>query len=366
MTQDLEILKEMSLPLLEEMAPYPSILADDIAKGEAFWVTFNGSMLGTHWQLKDFLNDYKIKDAERYLRQLEGLKAEYVIVLAQYYCKGGSTPAIAILLEEGDAAFAEEVEFQRDMQFAILQAGRIELRNQLELADEFADNDIADDEIVGAFDALQRDVTRNELRKQLQQHDDDDEKQVQSTPRKRKRIALPFLFLRLAAAAAVGTVATMGVITVYNNNRIDHTGSTVKPESEGANEPVGKPALLDSASIADTTAPVNIPNSAIGDSAKATTDNQYITLNGYALDTAGNEVLTNVEVILLDDKGKKRTVLSKDGKFTFSLPLHRDFEITGRKDGYHSARISLSTMDANNEDAGDVIEVILRFSKDAY
>ncbi len=365
MTQDLEILKEMSLPLLEEMAPYPSILADDIAKGEAFWFSLNRSMLGTHWQLKDFLNDYKIKDAERYLRQLEGLKAEYVAVLAQYYCMGGSTPAITLLLEEGDASFAEEVEFQRDMQVAILHAGRIELRNQLKLADEFADKDIADDEIVGAFDALQRDVTRNELRKQLQQHDDD-EKQVQSTPRKRKRIALPFLFLRLAAAAAVGTVAIMGVVTVYNNNRINHTGSTVKPESEGANEQVGKPTLLDSASIADTIAPVNIPNSAIGDSAKATTENLYITLKGYALDTAGNEVLTNVEVILLDDKGKKRTVFSKDGKFTFSLPLHRDFEIAGKKDGYHSARISLSTMDANREDAGDVIEVILRFSKDAY
>ncbi|MCD6011048.1 MAG: hypothetical protein K0Q79_910 [Flavipsychrobacter sp.] len=360
MTQDLEILKELSLPLLEEMAPYPSILAGEIARGETFWTGFSNSLLGTHWQLKDILADHKIKDTERYLPQLENLQAAYIAALAQQYCAGHTNPSITMLLARADAAFGEEVDFQKHLLVAITQAGRDELRNELKLADEFADEEIADEEISRAFDARHRDATRNELREQLQQWE---EEPVTAKPKKRKRFrAIPFLFFRFAAAAAVGVVATVGVVTVYNSKN-EHDAQAVKPYNEEANR-AGPPAPGDSTAMADTLLSTVETGTTAADSAKANAAPLYITLKGFAVDTASNEVLTNVTITMLDEKGKKHTVFSKDGKFRLRLPLHHDFEITGKKDGYHSARLSLSTMDAKKEDAGDVIEVVLRFSKD--
>jgi hypothetical protein len=358
MTYDLEILKELFLPLLEEMAPHSSGLTD-ISRDEMFWAGFNNALLGTPGQLRHLLADYKITDIERYAAQFESLKAEYIAWLAQCYCAGQSSPAITLLLEKADAAFTEEVAFQRHMLAAITQAGRAAIKNELKLSDEFVGADISDAEISGAFNALHRDVTRNELKRQLQQWDE--EELPMAKPAKRKRIgAIPFLFLRLAAAAFIGAGVIIVVVKVYNGRNGQGAPAVRSDSVTGSNNF----AATDTVGKADTLHPNIGAGTYNTDSAKAIAAHPIIILKGNVVDTASNEVLRDVTITMVDDKGEKQTVFSKDGKFLFRLPLHHDFVITGKKEGYHSARLSLSTRDAREADAGEVIEVVLRFSKD--
>ena len=364
MTNDLEILKELFLPLLEEMASYSPGLADD-TRGETFWAELRYALLiSTHEQLQDLLADYKITDLGRYATQFDKLKSAYIAWLAQYYCAGQISPAITLLLEKDDAVFMEEIAFQKDMLTAVMQAGRAAIREELKLSDEFAGADISDEELSGAFSVLQRDAERNELRRQLQGWDE--EKPATSKPaKKRKRFgAIPLLFLRIAAAAAVGAVATIGVVKIYNGRNgqeaplVKHNGGT------DSNKLARLPAITDTAGMTDTLRPNIGAVTHSQDTTKANAAHLHIILKGSAVDTATGELVTDVAITLVDDKGKKQTVFSKDGKFRLRLPLYHDFVITGKKEGYHSARLSLSTRDAREADAGEVIEGVLRFSKD--
>ncbi len=363
MTDDLEILKELFLPLLEEMAPHASGLTDALRRGETFWAEFNNTLLGTPEQLQQLLADDKLTDIGGYAPQLKSLKAEYIASLAQCYCAGNTCPAIALLLGKADAAFMAEVAFQKDLQAAITQAGRAAIRNELKLRDEFTGADISDEEITSAFHALQGNARRDELRKQLQHWEAEGE--TAAKPGKRKRIgAIPLLFLRLAAAAAVGTVATVGVVKVYTSRNEQKTPTVKYDSAADSNKLAVNPATTDTIAKVDTVRPGIGAGTHKQDTTKSNAAHLHIILKGTIVDTASSELVTDVAITLRDENGKEQTAFSKDGKFRLRLPLHHDFVITGKKDGYHSARLSLSTKDAQDADAGEVVEVVLSFSKD--
>jgi hypothetical protein len=370
MRHDLEILKELFLPLLEEIATYSPKLAGELAGGVAFWAHFNGVVLQGGAALRELLTGYGAKD----VAACENLCVEYLSYMAICYCAGQTNPTVEMLLQSHNDDFAGEVSFQKDMLAAIALAGRKAMKAELEQAAEFAGADVAGEEITAAFTTIHRDAMRNDLRKQMKQWDEEAPAHKEPEQRK-KRKAIPLLFVRFAAAAAVFTGGIIGVVKVYeHNNRDGAPSANYHHDADAGGATQTYPGADTTAGDANQPASTgsNKPGSRRTDSitqgpghASVKHDRlPQIILKGTIADVQTGDTVTGVLVTIEDDMGNKQTVLSNDGTFKFDLALHRDFVITGEKEHYRSARLSLSTKDVKETDADDVINATLRLSKE--
>jgi len=377
MSHDLEILQELFLPLL----------GDDPERNEAFWADLNNKLVGDGAQEQELPAGWDTI----YITQWEQLRAEYLYYMAQAYCAGQTNPTIDRLVQKADTRFIAEASFQRDMLAAITQVSRAELRAELEQAAIFAGDVVTDVEISAAFNTLERNIARNDLRHQLQQWDEEAGQEQQDVPAKRKRrLTVPLLLLRFAAAAAVFTGGFVGVMHLYNNSSRD-AAPTAAMNTGGNRDYETKTAqAMDTAAKTDSNRqgivtglpkplqrnkPVNTDTTSNNseDSAKqsipaatvqAPAQLSHISVRGAITETETGDTVYNVMVTLTDDKGNKQTHFSKDGTFRFGLALHHNYMIIGAREHYHSVPRSLSTKNIKDTDADTVMTVTLQLAGD--
>lgn len=378
MRHDLEILKELYLPALQEIADIYPKMEQDIDRGEVFWLELNEMLLAADMRerLSAFISGYGTLNTDHYLAYFTSQRAEFLSYLATYHLSGQSAPTIDVLLQRGDVAFAEEVAFQKDMMAAIAAVGRMELKRELEQAEEHAEMEVSGAEIAAAFSAIEGSPAHVNLREQLQQWEAEEQPAPRPQEQKRKaRRIIPLLFFRFAAAAAVCTVGTVGVIKVYNDWQHEHSSTGhyhIEQQPDTLSQPPAENAA-DTANMTDSLAWTQVDSAVAADQVAPSEEVAavgnvehlpHITLKGTIVDVDTKEAIESVLVTMTDDKGKKYHCYSKDGSFQFDLPLHSDLEITGLKDHYSSAHLTLTTKEVKDMDGDDVIEGTLKMSKE--
>ena len=349
-------------PAFAPLAAHSPLLASHIAHSPHFWSSFSQSLLLSPQHLIQLLTDYHVQDPTQYWALWAAPRAQYLSWLALSHVSGTTTPTAAMLLANLHPEFADEVSFLVHMNAAILIAGRAELQQDLLQAAQ--EPPISSSDIAEAYHTLQQTEDRENLRQQLQQW------QLQDTatapPPSKGRSTIPLLFFRFAAAAAVITVVTTVVVIIRHRPRTQTLPVTHYhlPDTTTTTD-TNIPAHTDSPAAAPIpqAAPLQAPQPAIATTATPTTRLPRIELRGTVVDVITNMPITDVAVTLTDENGQTQTFQSTDGTFTFILPLHHNFVVTGIKDNYRSARLTLSTIDVQDTDPDDIIPVTLRLTK---
>ncbi len=356
------ILQELMGPALAPLAAHSPLLASHIAHSPHFWSSFSHALLLSPEHLTQFLTAYDLPDPTQYWALWAAPRAQYISWLALSHVSGSTTPTAAMLIANLHPEFADEVSFLTHMNAAILLAGRAALQQDLLQAAQ--EPPISNADIAQAYHTLQQTQDRENLRHQLQQW------QLQETttvpPPSKGRSTIPLLFFRFAAAAAVITVVTTVVVIVRHR---PHTQTLPAahyhlPDSNITTDS-NIPTHTDSPAAATIpqAAPVHAPQPATATTTTPTTHLPRIELRGTVVDVITNMPITDVAVTLTDENGQTQTFQSTDGTFTFILPLHHNFVVTGIKDNYRSARLTLSTIDVQDTDPDDIIPVTLRLTK---
>jgi hypothetical protein len=244
MRGDLEILKSVYLPLLEEVSSFAPAFGENLDK-ESFWDYFNNLLLdakNTGKELEDLLLSYKVAKIDYFTDQFAQLKNEYISYLAAIYCNGESNPTIELLQKTQYAPFIDEIAFQKDLRTAITITERARLKKKLALTDDEITFDISDREIASAFAELEKKKERDELKRKMQEWDKteqpafSDNKRLffqlidsdveyareskKETVNETKRI--PLSFIKYAVAACfVGAMVWIGV-RFFNNQPTEH------------------------------------------------------------------------------------------------------------------------------------------------
>jgi hypothetical protein len=169
MRRDIEILKSIYLPEIEEMYSFDPSLKTSIQQ-DAFWEYFN-SILFDSKEIANFLYIYKVARADYFIDRLEQRKNEYISYLASDYCNGETNPTIELLLEMQFIPFMDEVAFQKDLKKAITISENEKLKKRLSLMDEAASFEITDDEITAAFQLFEKKNEHEELKKKMREWD---------------------------------------------------------------------------------------------------------------------------------------------------------------------------------------------------
>jgi hypothetical protein len=356
MNHEEAILQELMGPALAPLAAHSPLLASHIAHSPHFWSSFSHALLLSPEHLIQLLSAYDLPDPALYWALWAAPRAQYLSWLALSHVSGNTTPTAAMLLANLHPEFADELSFLTHMNAAILIAGRAALQQDLVQAAQ--EPPISSSDIAEAYQTLQQTEERNNLRHQLQQW------QLQDTatapPPSKGRSTIPLLFFRFAAAAAVITVVTTVVVIIRHR---PHTQTLPAihyhiPAITDTTIPAPSPA----ATIPQA-APVHTPQPATASTSTPTTRLPRIELRGTVVDVITNMPITDVAVTLTDENGQTQTFQSTDGTFTFILPLHHNFVVTGLKDNYRSARLTLSTIDVQDTDPDDIIPVTLRLTK---
>jgi hypothetical protein len=356
MNHEEAILQELMGPALAPLAAHSPQLASHIAHSPHFWSSFSHALLLSPEHLIQFLDAYHVPDPAQYWALWAAPRAQYLSWLALSHVSGTTTPTAAMLIANLHPEFADEVSFLTHMNAAILLAGRAALHQDLVQAAQ--EPPISSTDIAEAYHTLQQTEERNNLRHQLQQW------QLQDTatapPPSKGRRTIPLLFFRFAAAAAVVTVVTTVVVIIRHR---PHTQTLPAihyhiPVITDTTIPAPSPA----APIPQA-APVHTPQPSTTSTVTPTTRLPRIELRGTVVDVITNMPITDVAVTLTDENGQTQTFQSTDGTFTFFLPRHHNFVVTGLKDNYRSARLTLSTIDVRDTDPDDIIPVTLRLTK---
>ena len=346
-------------PALAPLAAHSPLLASHIAHSPHFWSSFSHALLLSPEHLIQLLDAYHVPDPAQYWALWAAPRAQYLSWLALSHVSGTTTPTAAKLLANLHQEFADEVSFLVHMNAAILITGRAVL--QQDLLQAIQEPPISNADIAQAYHTLQQTEERENLRQQLQQW------QLQDTttapPPSKGRSTIPLLFFRFAAAAAVVTVVTTVVVIIrhrphtqtlpaihYNIPAITDTNIPTHTDSPAA-------------AVIPQAAPVHTPQPATATTATPTTRLPRIELRGNVVDVITNMPITDVAVTLTDENGQTQTFQSTDGTFTFILPIHNNFVVTGIKANYRSARLTLSTIDVQDTDPDDIIPVTLRLTK---
>jgi hypothetical protein len=357
MNHEEAILQELMGSALAPLAAQSPLLASHIAHSLHFWSRFSPAFLLSQQHLIQLLTDYHVPDPAQYWALWTAPRAQYLSWLAHSHLSGTTTPTAAMLIANLHPEFADEVSFLTHMNAAILLTGRAALQQDLVQAAQ--EPPISSTDIAEAYQTLQQTEERNNLRHQLQQW------QLQDTatapPPSKVRRTIPLLFFRFAAAAAaVITVVTTVVVIIR------HRPHTQTLPSIHYNIPVITDTTIPAPSLEapiPQAAPVHTPQPATATTATPITRLPRIELRGTVVDVLTNMPVTDVAVTLSDENGQTQTFQSTDGTFTFILPLHHNFVVTGLKDNYRSARLTLSTIDVQDADPDDTIPVTLRLTK---
>ncbi len=370
MRADLEILQELFLPPLTEVAAQAPALQQLLTDGDVFWISFNELIIDADeqcTQLYGFAGKYDIPHATEFAAHMAALRTTYICHIATLYCAGESTPSAQHLLAAGNASFSEDVAWQKDILAAITLSSHTDIKDEL----HNTDIPVTDEEITQAFKATQHAETRAQLKAQLKEWD----KQPQPTVSVQKPLrSIPFMFFRFAAAAAIFTVTTVTIVKVFESRKKQQrTINTLvtSPVTDSTHHlhstPVVQPAVNNDTASPEPTAHQATDKIKQAKTKKTSTDIPHqpqIVLIGNIIDLHTQEAITGVTVTLKDDSGKEQTIISADGNFQFILPLHRDIVITGKKDKYASTRISLSTKTVKDTDTDDTIRAPLRLFKE--
>lgn len=169
MRSDIEILKRLYLPEIEEMySSAPDLKA--VVSNNAFWEYFNKIVFDTT-EITNFLNSYRVATADYFISRLEERKNEYISHLASDYCNGETNPTIELLLKMQFIPFMDEVAFQKDIKKAITISENEKLKRKLSLMDEAASFEITDSEIADAFQLFEKKNEYEGLKKKMNEWD---------------------------------------------------------------------------------------------------------------------------------------------------------------------------------------------------
>ena len=169
MTRDIEILKSLYLPEIEEIYPFAPGLKTSIQQ-DAFWDYFN-TILFDAKEIANFLYSYKVAKAEHFISRFEQLKKEYISYLASDYCNGEMNPTIELFLKIQFKPFIEEVTFQKEIKQAITITEHERLKKKLSLIDDAAAFEITDTEITSAFQLLEKKNEHEKLKEKMKEWD---------------------------------------------------------------------------------------------------------------------------------------------------------------------------------------------------
>ena len=248
MRRDIEILKSLYLPEIEEMYPFAPGLKTSIQQ-EAFWDYFN-TILFDAKEITNFLYSYKVAKAAHFISRFEQLKKEYISYLASDYCNGETNPTIELFLRTHFKPFIEEVTFQKEIKQAIIITEHEKLKRKLSLMDDAAAFEIADNEITSAYQLLEKKNEYEKLKEKMREWDIAEQKSKMSNAniyyqlannkpasdfsdkhtRKPSKI-IPLSFIKYAAAACfVGAMVWIGAM-FYNNQPKENNLAANKPDS---------------------------------------------------------------------------------------------------------------------------------------
>ena len=169
MRRDIEILKSLYLPEIEEIYPFAPGLKTSIQQ-DAFWDYFN-TILFDSKEIANFLYSYKVAKAEHFISRFEQLKKEYISYLASDYCNGETNPTIELFLKIQFNPFIEEVTFQKEIKQAITITEHERLKRKLSLIDEAAAFEITDNEITSAIQLLEKKKEYEKLKEKMKEWD---------------------------------------------------------------------------------------------------------------------------------------------------------------------------------------------------
>jgi len=83
---------------------------------------------------------------------------------------------------------------------------------------------------------------------------------------------------------------------------------------------------------------------------------------GKVVECDNKELMTELVVKMVDDKGEMKTYNSTDGKFAFNMSREHTYVITGDKQGYSSTRATVNTSDVKRSDPDDTAYVTICLS----
>lgn len=230
MTRDIEILKSLFLPEIEELYPVAPDLKTSVQQ-EAFWSYINVILFDSK-EIVSFLQSYKIGKSDYIISQFEQLRKEYVASLASEFCNGETNPTVELLLKSQYKPFIDEVTFQKELKQAVIITEREKLKKRLSLMDEATSFEITDSEITSAFQLLEKKNKYESLKKKMKEWDKTErpayanneniyfqlnEPKVNYIPSKKNSKIIPLSFTKYAVAACfIGAMAWIG-IKFYNN-----------------------------------------------------------------------------------------------------------------------------------------------------
>ncbi len=247
MRRDIEILKSLYLPEIEEIYPFAPGLKTSIQQ-DAFWDYFN-TILFDAKEISNFLYSYKVAKAEHFISRFEQLKKEYISYLASDYCNGETNPTIELFLKIQFKPFIEEVTFQKEIKQAITITEHERLKRKLSLIDEAAAFEITDNEITSAIQLLEKKKEYEKLKEKMKEWDIAEQKSKMSNaniyyqltdnksvidkvvPARKPSRTIPLSFIKYAAAACfVGVMVWIGAM-FYNNQPKENNLAANKSDS---------------------------------------------------------------------------------------------------------------------------------------
>jgi|GEM_PF-2648398 len=247
MTRDIEILKSLYLPEIEEMYPFAPGLKTSVQQ-DAFWDYFNNILFDAK-EIANFLYSYNVAKAEHFIIRFEQLKKEYISYLASDYCNGETNPTIELFLKIQFKPFIEEVNFQKEIKQAIIITEHERLKKKLSLMDDAAAFEIADNEITSAFQLLEKKNEYEKLKGKMKEWDKAEQKSKMSNaniyyqlannkqgtdkvePTRKPSRIIPLSFIKYAVAACfIGAMVWIGVM-FYNNQPKENNLAANKSDS---------------------------------------------------------------------------------------------------------------------------------------
>lgn len=259
MRRDIEILKSLYLPEIEEIYPFAPDLKTSIQQ-DAFWDYFN-TILFDAKEIANFLFSYKVAKAEHFISRFELLKQEYISYLASDYCNGETNPTIEVFLKIQFKPFIEEVTFQREIKQAITITERERLKRKLLLIDKAATFEITDNEIKSAIQLLEKKKEHEKLKEKMKEwdfaeqtsnlsnaniyfqlRDDESATDLKAKQSRKPSKIVSLSFIKYAVAACfVGAMIWIGAIFYNNqpkeNNLAANKSDTLKAPATIATQP---------------------------------------------------------------------------------------------------------------------------------
>jgi hypothetical protein len=380
MRRDIEILKSLYLPEIEEMYSFAPDLKTSIQQ-DAFWDHFN-SILFDAIKIADFFYSYKVAKLE-YIKKnsvlikddnildfirFEQLKNEYISHLAADYCNGETNPTIELFLKIQFKPFIEEVTFQKEIKQAIIITEHYRLKRTLTLMDDAATFDITDNEITSAFQLLEKKKEYENLKEKMKEWDTTNnftEKETSKTNKKENNKSsirsqwktIPLMFLKFAAAACITSGVSFLGYHIYKNSKSGehifyHSSSNTQTIHNTNIAPSSKEKINQIDSSKES-------NSISG----GKTINLGIYFQGTVFNKSSMSPISNVLIKIIDEHGKLLNYPSQNGSFNIKLLSGHTYYITAFKNGYYTDKNNFQKIEVPTNEHSKVYPIAIYLEK---